>query len=461
MVRIIPINYMKTVSIIIPVYNGEKYIKAAIDSALRQTVKCPVIVCSDGSTDNTNRICMNYGYKIQFMSNPVNMGVGYTLNRLIERANTDYISWLSADDTYDPNKIELSLKHVNGNNVVYGNYSLMNGEGKVYKQNIPVNKDGVNAFIKNEISGCTLMFPKKLWEECGRFNPELKTTQDYDLWFKMLLKAKFTHIDASLINSRIHAEQGTRTISTVKQDIHELWEHVANNWPNTWYDNLDIAIKHYEERGYKSVNTLKSVKESNTAKVSVIIPTWNREKVVVNAINSVKNSRYGNVEVVVVDDGSTDGTRDKLTHTPGIKYIYQDHNSAGHARNTGISNATGSILVFLDSDDTLYPETLKLAVNSSCAGKVIHYSYTRNMDKVIHSGNYNLHNDPEFSRCVICQSGLTITKGFESRYPETSLGEDHEFYRRLLTEGYRFTGIDVVGCDIHVDEDTIKRRKGE
>jgi GT2 family glycosyltransferase len=86
--------------------------------------------------------------------------------------------------------------------------------------------------------------------------------------------------------------------------------------------------------------------------VSVIVPTYNRVGFVVEAVASVLSQTYRDFEVVVVDDGSTDGTADVLKPYHGhIRYVHQPHRGVSAARNVGIQFARGDYLAFLDSDD--------------------------------------------------------------------------------------------------------------
>jgi glycosyltransferase involved in cell wall biosynthesis len=87
-------------------------------------------------------------------------------------------------------------------------------------------------------------------------------------------------------------------------------------------------------------------------KVSVIIPTYNREDYVVKTLDSVLCQNFKDYEIIVVDDGSTDNTGEKLKkYKDKIKYIYQKNSGVSAARNKGISQAKGEWLAFLDSDD--------------------------------------------------------------------------------------------------------------
>jgi glycosyltransferase involved in cell wall biosynthesis len=89
-------------------------------------------------------------------------------------------------------------------------------------------------------------------------------------------------------------------------------------------------------------------------KVSVVIPTYNRSDYILEAIQSVLEQDHASLEIIVVDDGSTDDTKEKmasLIDSGVIRYIYQENRGRSAARNMGISLATGDYLAFLDSDD--------------------------------------------------------------------------------------------------------------
>jgi glycosyltransferase involved in cell wall biosynthesis len=94
-------------------------------------------------------------------------------------------------------------------------------------------------------------------------------------------------------------------------------------------------------------------------KISVIIPTYNREQLISRAINSVLAQTYKDYEIIVIDDGSTDHTKEALEPFEGkIKYFYQDNSGISGARNRGIEEARGNYIAFLDSDDAWMPEKL-------------------------------------------------------------------------------------------------------
>jgi glycosyltransferase involved in cell wall biosynthesis len=94
------------------------------------------------------------------------------------------------------------------------------------------------------------------------------------------------------------------------------------------------------------------------ALVSVVVPCFNQAHFLPDAIESVLAQTYPNVEIVVVDDGSTDNTSAVVERYPGVRAVRQRNQGLAAARNAGLKQATGAYVVFLDADDLLLPDAL-------------------------------------------------------------------------------------------------------
>ena len=199
---------MNTVSVIVPVYNGEKYIAECIDSVLAQTVKPnEIIVVDDGSTDNTARIVNKYqSVKYIFQKNK---GVGHARNLGIDESSGEFIMFLDHDDFYAPNKLESCLKQFK----IDPSISII--KGKV--QLIFSNKDISNTFyeicpqLKNQeiISRTVLLGAAIFRRECliniGGFNPEMSPADDVDLWVRLSQQnLNIHHMDDIFLYYRRH-----------------------------------------------------------------------------------------------------------------------------------------------------------------------------------------------------------------------------------------------------------------
>src|SRR5690606_9312317 len=91
--------------------------------------------------------------------------------------------------------------------------------------------------------------------------------------------------------------------------------------------------------------------QASEDKVSVIIPCFNHAHYLSTALESVQDQDHEQIEIIVVDDGSTDNTKEVATKYPNVKYIYKANAGLPAARNTGIDHSTGKFIVFLDADD--------------------------------------------------------------------------------------------------------------
>jgi glycosyltransferase involved in cell wall biosynthesis len=101
-------------------------------------------------------------------------------------------------------------------------------------------------------------------------------------------------------------------------------------------------------------------------KISIIIPSYNCGQYIGEAINSILTQTYKDLEVIVVDDGSEDNTKEALftyIEKKLIRYIFQENRGPGAARNTGIKVAKGQYITFLDADDVLLPESIEKRCN--------------------------------------------------------------------------------------------------
>jgi len=214
------------VSIVIPVFNGSNYLGHAIESALAQTYPhCEVLVVNDGSNDDgqTERLALSYGDRLRYLSKP-NGGVASALNLGIAEMRGSLFSWLSHDDLYNPRKIERQVSVMQAGSdtdvIVYSDYRIFADDGQ--SSDVRLQETAPQGFRYrlarlSNVNGCTLLIPTKLLREAGGFNEALRTTQDYDLWFRLAKSRPFVHMPEVLVASRFHPRQGIFTHSDLAQ----------------------------------------------------------------------------------------------------------------------------------------------------------------------------------------------------------------------------------------------------
>ena len=145
-------------------------------------------------------------------------------------------------------------------------------------------------------------------------------------------------------------------------------------------------------------------------KISVIIPTFNRKKTLERAIQSVMNQSLSPFEILIIDDGSNDGTEEWIKENfQNIKYIYQNNHGVSSARNIGIENAYGEWVAFLDSDDEWLPNKLYeqvKAIESNPEMKFFHTNeiWIRNGVRVNQMKKHKKYGGYIFEKCLdICR----------------------------------------------------------
>ncbi|WP_176253523.1 glycosyltransferase [Enterocloster alcoholdehydrogenati] len=224
------------VSIIIPVYNGTNYMRSAIDSALNQTYdNCEVLVINDGSNDNgaTDAVAKSYGERIRYFSKE-NGGVATAVNYGIRHMTGEYMSWLSHDDMFTPNKIEIQMKAALSSGIsapiVHSNFEFLD---VIKGKSIAV--DFLQSYTKDQledscfaplflaIHGSTVLIHKSHYDRVGLYDPKLIATQDSEFLFRVMRGQKSVFVNAPLMISRIHPEQGQQTMKCHQIEYNEMF----------------------------------------------------------------------------------------------------------------------------------------------------------------------------------------------------------------------------------------------
>tara|TARA_Y100000768_G_scaffold116572_1_gene86118 strand:- start:263 stop:1108 length:846 start_codon:yes stop_codon:yes gene_type:complete len=150
--------------------------------------------------------------------------------------------------------------------------------------------------------------------------------------------------------------------------------------------------------------------DNSALNVSVIIPTYNRKNLLKRALHSVISQTFVPQEIIVVDDGSSDRTKDWVSERfPDVRYIYQDNSGVSSARNAGIKEAKGSWIAFLDSDDEWMPNKLeqqKRVINSFQEAWLCHTNeiWIRNGVRVNQMKKHQKYGGDVFENCLdICR----------------------------------------------------------
>ena len=179
--------------------------------------------------------------------------------------------------------------------------------------------------------------------------------------------------------------------------------------------------------------------------ISVIIPTYNRASTIVRAIDSVLQQTHAPIEIIVIDDGSSDNTREILAaYGLNIRYLYQDNRGVSSARNTGIAASCGDWIALFDSDDAWAPSKLMRQCEALRQHPGIPLCHTneiwyRQGTRVNPMNKHQKHDGAIFSHClplccispssaVISREWLHAAGGFDESLPAC---EDYDLWLRL------------------------------
>ena len=242
------------VSVVMPVYNAEKYLRPAIESVLNQSYSnLDFIIINDGSTDNSKNIILNFqDPRLRFLENPENWGIVRTRNRALEEARGEYIAVLDSDDIAFPERIKVQVEFLE-KNPEYGMcgsyFQIIDGNDKLLKKaRFPTNdKDArSNLILHNCFCHSTIMIRSKLAKEL-KYEAGYDVIEDYFLWYRISQRAKIINLPVYTTSYRVHGNN----ISTTRNN------HMFNLLNNIYTRILDdLNIKYTPEEFKLHANIL-------------------------------------------------------------------------------------------------------------------------------------------------------------------------------------------------------------
>lgn len=215
------------VSIIIPVFNAEKYISEALESIINQTYSnLEIIIIDDGSTDNSLNIIGKYNCdnRIKILKNVENMGLIYSLNKGIKESKGKYIARMDADDISDTTRIEKQVEFMEKNTdicICGTGCEVFFNNNKFLKKKINVETD-YEKIVAGTLFKCEFIHPSVIMrteiisENNYRYDFKFKAVEDYELWSRIINKYKVSNIKESLLSYRI---LNTSITSNANRDI--------------------------------------------------------------------------------------------------------------------------------------------------------------------------------------------------------------------------------------------------
>ncbi len=210
------INRKFKVSVIMSVFNGQRYVKESVKSILGQSFKdFEFIIVNDGSADRTGEILENFSQqdsRIKVISNSVNIGLTKSLNKAIKIAQGEYIARQDADDISLPERIakQVAFLETHQEIKVLGTFGYaINKDGKILRKEIlPVLSQEIKKHLikANPFIHTSVMIRKETLDKVQGYNEDFKVIQDYELWFRILKDEKGENLPFFLVKKRYQPE---------------------------------------------------------------------------------------------------------------------------------------------------------------------------------------------------------------------------------------------------------------
>lgn len=300
---------MPRVTILMPVFNGEPFLRETIDSVLSQTFyDFILLIINDGSTDNTRDIVLSYqDDRIRLVDNEHNMGLVDTLNKGIGLTETEYLARLDADDLWEETKLEKQISLLDSRPDVglcgtsIHKFGLINGD-----MIFPINNDGlkVGFLFYCMMSHPSVVYRMSMLRKTGLlYKKEAFPAEDYKMWIDILQVSQIYNIPEPLVMYRQHENQICQEKKEVQRTKTEevQTELFLRFFPDATTSDLDFYLHSYLDA---------KIESSNDYKQSTL---W-----INRVLNANKRSQYANPHLLK-------GSLYKFLNANYKKYLYHKY----------------------------------------------------------------------------------------------------------------------------------------
>ena len=287
------------VSIIIPIYNSEKYLKECLNSLFEQTYEnIEIIAVDDGSTDSSLQILQDYSDRLKIFSQE-NNGLYSALKVGISKIQGRWCKWFSPDDVLYPNAIEIQVneaKKHQDNTILYSNWNIIDENGKLLREFHESNNNELSRFEYNirllygqQINVNTALIPSILFQTPGVRNLDESVAIDYDFFLNSAIfhDVKFHLISQPLVKYRIHSNQlSHKNISKTLDFISDLKDELLMKLDDSLRRKYNHAIEEYKKTQSRKNKTLEfGMKLLSSA------PSWASDRILTLYLNKIRHNR--------------------------------------------------------------------------------------------------------------------------------------------------------------------------
>ena len=382
------------ISIIVPIYNTEKYLHQCLDSILNQTyTNFEVLLVNDGSTDSSGIICQEYverDSRFRYFEKD-NGGVASARNLGLEHSEGTYITFIDSDDWVEQNYLDVlytALKE-NDTDVAISTYKRFAQDSVFYlrsysKENdefLNIGKRNRNSFLEilpklGELDHSFYSISSKLIKRkiIGNllFDEQVSYAEDLNFFFHLYLGVEsVVYVRDYTYIYRTHDASTSQNVNELKalQEL-EIYKSMFQQidrmgLPTFYYFKRMENVVIYRISGFPTSKAIREyesfvseVRERVTYQqplISLIVPIYNVENYLWSCLDSIAKQTYSNIEILLVNDGSPDGSaaicQEFVARDSRFHYIEKENGGLSDARNAGIAEAKGEFISFVDSDD--------------------------------------------------------------------------------------------------------------
>ena len=339
------------ISVIVPVFEMGRYLPeavASIEAQGRDDVE--IVLVDDGSTDDTPEVIAGLGARVVAIRQD-NAGPAAARNRGLAAARGELVTFLDADDLWPAGKLELQVGRLDADpalDLVLGRIQFVALEDGLVPEVEFEDPDAQTATHVHLGSG---VYRRSAFDRVGGFDESLRFSEDVD-WFMRAREAGLGIAivpDVTLIY-RLHGTNMTREMTPADLSLTAVLKK-----------SLDRRRAMAGGAAAPELDAWRANDERVPSQptVSVVIPAYDSERYLAEAIRSVLVQTHRPLEIIVVDDGSTDGTVGVARRFGTLVHVIRrGHAGIAATRNVGIAAATGELVAFLDSDDVWLPDKL-------------------------------------------------------------------------------------------------------
>lgn len=282
------------ISVVLPVYNGEKYLRESIESVIAQTYQnWELLILDDCSTDNSADIAIEFAKRdsrIHYYKNETNLRLPRNLNKGFSLAKGNFLTWTSDDNRFKPEAFKKMHQALVSNKAqfVFASCRIIDAQGKEIEY-IMVNGSSKKKLVGMNSVGACFMYTRKAYEQTGEYNPNLLFVEDFDYWQRIYARYGAVTISDILYEYRRHDMSLT---NTMKKDLfyNNLKKMLIQN--RKLFKKIDIEQKFYFYKGlYECRKNLNSINVYDNIAYFISFVLYTIKYRVPNKVKSIKSYR--------------------------------------------------------------------------------------------------------------------------------------------------------------------------